>query len=109
MKVRMPIGMLVLALLIALTAGFRQAQGPGVENRLQPGRTAYPADAADIAQPWAGTTIPYTGRLFLASPRDASQTDGAGQTVTEGASVSLLPCTRPRPAGSHSGQRCRKG
>jgi hypothetical protein len=84
MKARMIVGMLVLALLTAVTAGLGQAQGPGLENRLQPGRTADPADAADTAQQWVGTTIPYAGRLSLASPRDGSQDDGTGQPAAEG-------------------------
>ncbi len=67
MKGRLFIGMLVLAVLVAVTAGLGQAQGPG--------RVADPAGAADTAQPWAGTTIPYAGRL----------SDEAGQSVVEGA------------------------
>jgi hypothetical protein len=75
MKARMLVGMLALAVLVAATAGFGQAQGPGLENRPQPGRTADPAGAADAAQRWGGTTIPYAGRLD----------NGAGQPVAEGA------------------------
>jgi len=85
MKGRMVIGMLVLAVLVAVTAGFGQAQGPGPEGRPEPGSAAEPGGAADSAQPWTGTTIPYAGRLSLASPRDASQPDGAGQPAAEGA------------------------
>ncbi len=36
------------------------------------------------AQAPTGVTIPYPGRLSLASPRDASQTDAAGQPVPDG-------------------------
>jgi hypothetical protein len=71
MKGRMLIGMLVLALLTAVTVGLGQAQGPGLE----PGRTADPAGAADASQQQAGATIPYAGRL----------SDEAGQPVVEGA------------------------
>jgi hypothetical protein len=74
MKVRMIVGTLVLALLTAVAAGLGQAQGPGVENRPQPGRAADPAGAADASQQQAGPTIPYAGRLEK----------GAGQPVAEG-------------------------
>jgi len=74
MKRRMVVGMLVLALLVAVTAGLGQAQGPGVENGLQPGRVSDPAGAADTSRQQAGATIPYAGRL----------SEVAGQPVAEG-------------------------
>jgi hypothetical protein len=75
MKAQMLVGMLVLALLIAATAGLGQAQGSGSESKLEPGRAASPAGAADIAQRGVGAAIPYAGRLQ----------NGAGQPVAEGA------------------------
>ena len=65
---------LVLAVLVAVTAGLGQAQGSGPEGRPEPGSAADPGGVAGATQPWMGTAIPYAGHL----------TDEAGQPVVEG-------------------------